>query len=136
MTSFPWTSSQARTQRSQRMHAWWLTAMTGFEVSSGRPSPPQGSAELSCAPTPKPSAPSIESVTVLTAGATVMARLSRIETLSCQACVHEIELGERLLVRHAVLAEAAGRVVAVDQRAQPLGGERGGAAARELQVLG
>ena len=29
MTSLPWTSSQARTQRSQRMHESWSTAITG-----------------------------------------------------------------------------------------------------------
>src|SRR5215471_4229298 len=37
MTSLPWMSSQARTHRSQRMHASWSTAMTGLEVSVPRP---------------------------------------------------------------------------------------------------
>ena len=39
MTSLPWMSSQARTQRSHRMHASWLTAMTGLDRSSPRPEP-------------------------------------------------------------------------------------------------
>src|SRR5918999_1977846 len=39
MTSLPWMSSQARTQRSQRMQASWLTAITGLEKSSPRPRP-------------------------------------------------------------------------------------------------
>src|SRR3954464_9712015 len=34
-------SSQARTQRSHRMHASWLTAITGFDMSIPRP-PPSG----------------------------------------------------------------------------------------------
>src|SRR5215211_9312038 len=37
ITSLPWMSSQALTQRSQRMQASWLTEMTGFEWSSPRP---------------------------------------------------------------------------------------------------
>src|SRR5918998_1330319 len=37
MTSLPWMSSQARTQRSQRMQASWLTLITGLESSSPRP---------------------------------------------------------------------------------------------------
>src|SRR5690348_18325167 len=36
MTSLDWTSSQARMQRSQRIQAWWSTAMTGEERSFGR----------------------------------------------------------------------------------------------------
>ena len=46
MTSLPWMSSQARTQRSQRMQASWLTAMTGLEWSSPRPEPRASSAVL------------------------------------------------------------------------------------------
>ena len=33
MTSLPWMSSQARTQRSHRMQASWSTSMTGFDES-------------------------------------------------------------------------------------------------------
>jgi hypothetical protein len=36
MTSLPCTSSQARTQRSQRMQAEWSTRIAGFEASCGR----------------------------------------------------------------------------------------------------
>ena len=39
MTSLPWMSSHARTQRSQRMHASWSTAMTGLDRSTPRPEP-------------------------------------------------------------------------------------------------
>ena len=39
MTSLPWMSSHARTQRSQRMQASWLTSMTGFDESWPRPEP-------------------------------------------------------------------------------------------------
>ena len=39
MTSLPWMSSQARTQRSHKMHESWSTAMTGLEKSVPRPEP-------------------------------------------------------------------------------------------------
>ena len=39
MTSLPWMSSQARTQRSHRMHESWSTAMTGLDRSVPRPLP-------------------------------------------------------------------------------------------------
>ena len=42
ITSLPWMSSQARTQRSHRMHESWSTAMTGLDRSVPRP-PPSGS---------------------------------------------------------------------------------------------
>ena len=54
MTSLPWMSSQARTQRSHRMQASWSTSMTGFDESVPRPEP-HGSSVVSRA-TPKPSA--------------------------------------------------------------------------------
>ena len=56
MTSLPWMSSQARTQRSHRMQASWSTAMTGLDESVPRPEP-HGSSVVSRA-TPKPSASS------------------------------------------------------------------------------
>ena len=39
MTSLPWMSSQARTQRSHRMQASWSTAMTGLDRSVPRAGP-------------------------------------------------------------------------------------------------
>ena len=54
MTSLPWMSSQARTQRSHRMQASWSTSMTGLDESVPRPDP-HGSSVVSRA-TPKPSA--------------------------------------------------------------------------------
>ena len=39
MTSLPWTSSHARTQRSHKMQASWSTAMTGLDRSTPRPEP-------------------------------------------------------------------------------------------------
>ena len=54
MTSLPWMSSQARTQRSQRMQASWSTSMTGLDESVPRPEP-HGSSVVSRA-TSKPSA--------------------------------------------------------------------------------
>ncbi len=56
MTSLPWMSSQARTQRSHRMQASWSTSMTGLDESVPRPDP-HGSSVVSRA-TPKPSASS------------------------------------------------------------------------------
>ena len=53
MTSLPWMSSHARTQRSHRMQASWSTLMTGFEESVPRPEP-HGRSVVSRA-RPKPS---------------------------------------------------------------------------------